>query len=171
VILLLTARTFFTAPSFQTPTTGVAQCGTGLMPSLTYIHLRGKKCKAIPVSGNGETQDCETSRLPYFLDNRFTGGGEVVSLKRRSLFTPKENSWFSFLRINPRPIVQLEGFGSIEKFNVIRNRTRDLSTHSMVPQLTTLPRVSTFIWCKRYMREVHMFCFLRKQRQVTKQPT
>jgi hypothetical protein len=30
---------------------------------------------------------CETSRLPHFLDNRLTDGGEVVSLTRRPPFT------------------------------------------------------------------------------------
>jgi hypothetical protein len=32
-----------------------------------------------------------------FVDNRLTDGGEVVSLTRRPLFTPKEHSWYSFL--------------------------------------------------------------------------
>jgi hypothetical protein len=40
---------------------------------------------------------CETSRLPHFLDNRLTDGGEVVSLTRRPPFTPQEYSWYSFL--------------------------------------------------------------------------
>jgi hypothetical protein len=31
------------------------------------------------------------------LDNRFTDGGEVVSLTRRPPFTPQEVSWYSFL--------------------------------------------------------------------------
>jgi hypothetical protein len=30
------------------------------------------------------------SRLPHFLDNRFTVGGEVVSLRRRLPFTPRK---------------------------------------------------------------------------------
>jgi hypothetical protein len=37
------------------------------------------------------------SRLPQFLDNRLTDGGEVVSLTRRPPFTPQEDSWYSFL--------------------------------------------------------------------------
>jgi hypothetical protein len=32
-----------------------------------------------------------------FLDSRLTGGGEVVSLTRQSLFKPQEDSWYSFL--------------------------------------------------------------------------
>jgi hypothetical protein len=31
------------------------------------------------------------------LDSRLTDGGKVVSLTRRSSFTPQENSWYSFL--------------------------------------------------------------------------
>jgi hypothetical protein len=48
------------------------------------------KGKAIPVTGRGGQYRCETSRFPYFLDNRHTEGGEVVSLTRRPHFTPQE---------------------------------------------------------------------------------
>jgi hypothetical protein len=41
-----------------------------------------EKGKSIPVRGRGGPYDCETSRLPHFLDNRLTVGGEVVSLTR-----------------------------------------------------------------------------------------
>jgi hypothetical protein len=37
------------------------------------------------------------SRLPHFLENRLTDGGEVVSLTRRPPFTPQEDFWYSFL--------------------------------------------------------------------------
>jgi hypothetical protein len=53
--------------------------------------------KAIPVTGRGGPYGCETSRSPYFLDNRLTDGGEVVSLMRRTSFTPQEDSRYSFL--------------------------------------------------------------------------
>jgi hypothetical protein len=43
----------------------------------------GGKGKAIPVTGHGGAQDCETSRLQHFLDNRLTDGSEVVSLTRQ----------------------------------------------------------------------------------------
>jgi hypothetical protein len=46
------------------------------------------KGKAIPVTGREGPYGSETSRLPHFLDSRFTDDGEVFSLKRPSLFTP-----------------------------------------------------------------------------------
>jgi hypothetical protein len=39
--------------------------------------------KAVPVTGRGGPQCCETSRLPHFLENWLTDGGEVVSFMRR----------------------------------------------------------------------------------------
>jgi hypothetical protein len=47
-----------------------------------------KEAKTMPVTFHGSPQDCEVSSLPQFLDKRFTDGGEVVSLTRRSFFTP-----------------------------------------------------------------------------------
>jgi hypothetical protein len=47
--------------------------------------------RAIPVTGH------EDVRLPHFLENRLTGGGEVVSLIRQPPFTPQEDFWYSFL--------------------------------------------------------------------------
>jgi hypothetical protein len=58
---------------------------------------KGKKGKAIPVTGRGGPQGCETSRLPHYLNSRLTDGGKVVSLMRRPPFTPQEDSWYSFL--------------------------------------------------------------------------
>jgi hypothetical protein len=53
--------------------------------------------KAIPVTGHEGPWGCETSRLPHFLDNRLTDGGEDVSLTRRPPDTPQNASWYSFL--------------------------------------------------------------------------
>jgi hypothetical protein len=69
-----------------------------------------KKGKAIPVTGRGGPQGRETSRLPHFLDNRLTDGGEVASLTRRHPLPP---GIFLILnsvrgRIDPRAIVRLE---------------------------------------------------------------
>jgi hypothetical protein len=41
-----------------------------------------------PVAGRGGPSDCQTSRLPYFLRNRLTDGGEVVILTRRQVALP-----------------------------------------------------------------------------------
>jgi hypothetical protein len=46
--------------------------------------------KAIPVTGRGGSESCETSSLPHFLDNRFRDGGEAVSLTRRPRFKPRK---------------------------------------------------------------------------------
>jgi hypothetical protein len=53
-----------------------------------------KKGKAITVTGHGGPWGCETSRLPHFLDNRLTDGGEVATLKRRPPFTPPPQGRF-----------------------------------------------------------------------------
>jgi hypothetical protein len=48
------------------------------------------KGKAIPVTGRGGPSGCERSRLPHFLDNLLTNGGEV-RLMRLSPFTPRNH--------------------------------------------------------------------------------
>jgi hypothetical protein len=62
-----------------------------------YIMTLKGKGKAIPVRGCGGREGCETSRLPHFLDNRLTDGGDFVNFNRRPPFTPQEDSWYSFL--------------------------------------------------------------------------
>jgi hypothetical protein len=57
--------------------------------SSSYIG-KNKRRKAIPVTGSGGLCDCETSRLPPFLDNRLIDGGELVSLTRRLPFTHRK---------------------------------------------------------------------------------
>jgi hypothetical protein len=64
-----------------------------IAPILILLHeisLCKKKSKAIPVTGHGGPWGCETSRLPRFLDARLTDDGKVVSLTRRSPFTPRK---------------------------------------------------------------------------------
>jgi hypothetical protein len=46
--------------------------------------------KAIPVTGRGGPEGCETSTLSHFLDNRITDGDKVVCLTRRPYFTPRK---------------------------------------------------------------------------------
>jgi hypothetical protein len=53
-----------------------------LGPNILFISLFLKEGKSLPVIGRGGSQGCEKSRLPHFLDNRLTDGGEVVSPTR-----------------------------------------------------------------------------------------
>jgi hypothetical protein len=53
----------------------------------SVVLTQSTKCKAIPVTGRGEPLGCETSILPYSVDNRLTVGGEIVSLMRQPRFT------------------------------------------------------------------------------------
>jgi hypothetical protein len=50
--------------------------------------VKGEKGKAIPVTGHGGPLGCETSKVPHFLDDWLTDGGEVVGRTRRPPFTP-----------------------------------------------------------------------------------
>jgi hypothetical protein len=51
----------------------------GMQPVNLWVLLPAKG-KAIPVTGRGGPRDCETSRLPHFLNYRFTDGGDVLAL-------------------------------------------------------------------------------------------
>jgi hypothetical protein len=66
---------------------------------MTYVsaQIHILKGKAIPVAGHESPYGCETSRIPHFLENRLTNGGEAVSPTRRPPFTHQEVSWYSFL--------------------------------------------------------------------------
>jgi hypothetical protein len=48
------------------------------------------KGKVLPVTRRGGPWGCETSRLPHFLENRLTDGGEVVNFTRRPPFAPRK---------------------------------------------------------------------------------
>jgi hypothetical protein len=63
-------------------------------PGQDTVLYRSKR-KAIPVTGRGGPHGCEMSRLPHFLDNRLTDGGEV-SLTRRPPFTPRKIPGINF---------------------------------------------------------------------------
>jgi hypothetical protein len=52
--------------------------------------LNRSKGKAVLVTVHEGPQGCETSRLPHFLDNQLTDGGEVVGSTRRPVFTPRK---------------------------------------------------------------------------------
>jgi hypothetical protein len=82
-------------------------------------------------------------RLPHFLDNRLTDGGEDVSLTRRPPFTPKNiPGTHSCHRLSrPQDHSAAGRIRSIEKSSdLILNRNRDLPACSIMPQQTTLLR-------------------------------
>jgi hypothetical protein len=56
----------------------------------TSHYIRQKKVNAISVTGHGSPYGYETSRVPHFLDNRLTDGGEFDSLTRRPPFIPRK---------------------------------------------------------------------------------
>jgi hypothetical protein len=58
----------------------------------SWCSAHPKRGKAIPVTGRGGPQECETSRLPHCLDNRLTDGDKVVSFKHRPPFNPMKIS-------------------------------------------------------------------------------
>jgi hypothetical protein len=89
------------------------------------------------------------SRLPHFLDNRLTNGGEVVSLTSWPPFTSKKIPGTHFCRILSRPQGHSAAgrIRSIEKSNdFVGNRNHGLPAHSIVPQRTTLPRASVAVY-------------------------
>jgi hypothetical protein len=99
--------------------------------------------KKVFVAGRGGPQRCETSRLPHFLYNRLTNGGEAGSLMRRPPFNPRKIPGTQFCyRLSRLQCHSAAGrIRSIEKSsNLMRNRTHDLPACSIVPQLTMLPR-------------------------------
>jgi hypothetical protein len=82
----------------------------------------------------------ETSRLPHFLDNPLTDGGEVVSLRHLlvALYPLPPGRLLVLLStrglVDPRTIVRLEKSGYLKKSNdLIGNRTRDLPARNIVP--------------------------------------
>jgi hypothetical protein len=105
------------------------------------------KDTAITVTGHGGPLGCETSRLPHFLDNLLTDGGEVVRITRRLSFTPRKIHGTHFCQILSRPQGH-SAAGRIKSSEIsnclIGNRTRDLPACSIVSQPTTLPRASNF---------------------------
>jgi hypothetical protein len=54
------------------------------MDKYAALAMRGT---AIVVTSRRDPCGCETSRIPHFLGNRLTDGGEVIRLTRRSHFT------------------------------------------------------------------------------------
>jgi hypothetical protein len=101
------------------------------------------KGKAVLVTGRGEPSGGETSRLPHFLDNRHTNGGETLSLTRWPPFTPRKIPGTHFCwRLSRAQGHSAAGrIRSIEKSSdLVENQTRNLLACTVVPQPTTPPR-------------------------------
>jgi hypothetical protein len=104
--------------------------------------------------------------ISHILDSRLSNGSEVGSLTRRSRITsPKHFRVLISVRgwVNTRPIVMLEGLGKLKKCNdIIGNRTLDLPSCSVVPQLTMLPHEESYsLWSvlvmlRAWWRRVHI---------------
>jgi hypothetical protein len=52
------------------------------------VYWNVKKNKDIFITGHGDSWGCEVSKLPHFLGNKLTDGGEVVSLTHRPPIPP-----------------------------------------------------------------------------------
>jgi hypothetical protein len=81
--------------------------------SLECRKLYIKKGKAIPVTGRGGSEGCETSRFPHVLDNLLTDG-TVISLTSWLPFTLQVNFWYSFL-LEAESIPDYSAAGEIRK--------------------------------------------------------
>jgi hypothetical protein len=80
-------------------------------------------------------------RIPHFLDNRLTDGGEAVSLTRQPHFTPRKIPGIHFCHrlSQPQGHSAAGRIRSIEEPNdLIGNETHDLPACSIVPQPTML---------------------------------
>jgi hypothetical protein len=86
-VILLRAKTLYDACSSCRDGEGWNSYSS-LCSLITNVQV--VKSKAIPVTGRGDPQGCETFRVPHYLDSRFIDGVKFVSLTRRPHFTPQE---------------------------------------------------------------------------------
>jgi hypothetical protein len=74
------------------------QCQLKLKILHHLVHYASRITCLINTGNKARASLRETSRLPHFVDNRLTDGGEVVSLTHRpAALYPQEDSWYSFL--------------------------------------------------------------------------
>jgi hypothetical protein len=53
----------------------------GFLDRETHEYMNKRGDKDIPLTGREGTYGCETSRLPHYVENRLTDGGEVIFCK------------------------------------------------------------------------------------------
>jgi hypothetical protein len=74
-------------PTFYLSIYELLQSFVGPWPLFQFLNPKHSQCSR---TVHGGPYGCDTSRLPYFLNNRLTDGGEVVKLKRRPPFSPRK---------------------------------------------------------------------------------
>jgi hypothetical protein len=105
------------------------------------VLIQVKFSKTIAVTSRGGLKGCETSRLPHFLGNRLTDGGEVSPTRHlppwRFLVLIAVRGW-----VDPRAIVWLEWLGKLKKKIQWPHREMNPrpSACSILFKPTTLPR-------------------------------
>jgi hypothetical protein len=112
-----------------------APCSTQNYKRRSSKLIEKVKRKAIPATGRGGPQGCETSRLSHPPDNQLTDGGEGVSLTRRPRPTPSKiaGTHFCYRLSRPQGHRSARGIRPIQKSNdLIGNQTRDLPACSIV---------------------------------------
>jgi hypothetical protein len=125
------------------------QCGKCHIVT-SYALLRAE------IIGLGSPKGCKTLRLPHFIDNRLSDGGEV-SLTRRPPFAPIN------IPVPPLVLSQTKGqsangrIRSVEKVSDNGNRTRDHPACSIVPWQAMLPRAPPSLYSIKFK---HQYIFL-----------
>jgi hypothetical protein len=135
-----------------------------IISQLVTVHTNSKgkqECKAILVIYRGGPYYYETSRIPHFLDNLLTDGGDVVNLMHRPPFTSRKIPGTHFCQRLSRPQGHTAAgrIRSTERSSdLIGNRNRDLPACSIVPQPSMLPR-SAIMTTRFYVTNNHLHIY------------
>jgi hypothetical protein len=114
-----------------------------------------------PLTTLRASKACKGENFTFYLYNHLTDGGKVVSLTHRSPFTPREDSWYSFL-------LDAEGHSgagriwSIEKNPPHRNSNPQLSglQHSASTNYAAVCHPITWLYIYIYCVCVYWFAHL-----------
>jgi hypothetical protein len=96
----------------------------------------------MPLQAVEALRGCETSRLPHFQTFGSQMAARLSALRAGRFQPPGRFQVLISVRacVDPRPIVRLEGLGTLKKATPSGTRTGDLPSSSIVPQASTLPR-------------------------------